>query len=62
MIDTGRPFAPVARELGLGEQLLGRWVARERARLEAPEVSAAAEAGDSELEGLAPRERAVADG
>jgi transposase len=32
VIDTGRPIAQVARELNLGEQLLGRWVARERAR------------------------------
>lgn len=28
----GRPIATVARELGVGEQLLGRWVAAERAR------------------------------
>lgn len=52
VIDTGRPVAPVARELGLGEQLLGRWVAQERARLEAPEESAAAETEKSELERL----------
>ncbi len=39
----------MARELGLGEQLLGRWVAQERARLAAPEEFAAAE---SELERL----------
>jgi transposase len=30
VIDTGRPVAHVARELGLGEQLLGRWVQKER--------------------------------
>ena len=52
MIDTGRPVAPVARELGLGEQLLGRWVAQERARLAVPEESATAEVGNSELERL----------
>jgi transposase len=52
VIDTGRAVAPVARELGLGEQLLGRWVAKERARLAAPEESAAVEAGNSELERL----------
>ena len=52
VIDTGRAVAQVARELGLGEQLLGRWVAQERARLSAPEESAAAEAGSSELERL----------
>ena len=32
VIDTGRPIAQVAREIGVGEPLLGRWVARERAR------------------------------
>ena len=52
VIDTGRAVAPVARELGLGEQLLGRWVARERARLAAPEEFAAAETEKSELERL----------
>jgi transposase len=30
VIDTGRPIAQVAREIGVGEQLLGRWVAQER--------------------------------
>jgi transposase len=52
VIDTGRPVGPVARELGLGEQLLGRWGAQERARLAAPEESEGAEAGSSELERL----------
>ena len=32
VIDTGRPISHVAEELGVGEQLLGRWVATERAR------------------------------
>lgn len=32
VIESGRPIAHVARELGLGEQMLGRWVAAERAR------------------------------
>jgi transposase len=32
VIDTGRTIAEVAREIGVGEQLLGRWVAQERAR------------------------------
>ncbi len=36
VIDTGRPIAVVAREIGLGEQLLGRWVAAERARMADP--------------------------
>ena len=36
VIDTGRTIAAVARELGLGEQLLGRWVQLERDRMGAP--------------------------
>ncbi len=30
VIDTGRPIAVVAREINVGEALLGRWVAEER--------------------------------
>lgn len=33
VIDTGRTIAQVAREIGVGEQLLGRWVAVERSRM-----------------------------
>jgi transposase len=36
VIDTGRPIAHVAKEIGVGEQLLGRWVAQERARDDSP--------------------------
>ena len=36
VIDTGRTIAEVAREIGIGEQLLGRWVAVERARMDDP--------------------------
>ena len=36
VIDTDRPIAHVAREIGVGEQLLGRWVAIERARDDGP--------------------------
>lgn len=36
VIGTGRPIATVAREIGVGEQLLGRWVAIERSRLDDP--------------------------
>jgi transposase len=36
MIDTGRTIAEVAREIGVGEQLLGLWVAAERARMDDP--------------------------
>jgi transposase len=32
VIDTGRTVAAVAREIDVGEQLLGRWVQQERAR------------------------------
>ncbi|WP_460524423.1 transposase, partial [Humibacter antri] len=38
VIDTGRPVAAVAREIGVGEQLLGRWVHAERARTGPEEV------------------------
>lgn len=38
VIDTGRTIAAVARELNVGEQLLGRWVAQERARSGAGEA------------------------
>jgi transposase len=34
VIDSGRIVAEVARELGLNEGLLGRWVAEERRRVE----------------------------
>jgi len=33
VIDTGRPIVDVAGEINVGEQLLGRWVKLERARL-----------------------------
>ena len=36
VIDTGRPIAVVAREVGVSEQLLGRWVAIERSRVDNP--------------------------
>ncbi len=32
VVDTGRPIAHVAAEIGVGEQLLGRWVATKRVR------------------------------
>jgi transposase len=32
VIDTGRPTAHVAKEIGVGEQLLGKWVRKERER------------------------------
>ena len=36
VIDTGRTIAEVAREIGVGEPLLGRWVAQHRAREDDP--------------------------
>ncbi len=36
VIDTGRTIAEVAREIQIGEQLLGRWVAKERAEIDDP--------------------------
>ncbi|WP_241259771.1 transposase [Rhodococcus sp. KRD197] len=44
VIDSGRTIAEVARELGINEALLGRWVADERRRIEA-----AAASGDQPL-------------
>ncbi len=36
VIDTGRTIAAVARELDLGERLLGRWIQLERDRFGVP--------------------------
>lgn len=36
VIDSGRTIAEVAREIGVGEQLVGRWVSIERGGVEAP--------------------------
>ncbi|GAA4403639.1 hypothetical protein GCM10023147_45370 [Tsukamurella soli] len=36
VIDTGRTIAEVAREIGVGEALLGRWVAVARSQMDAP--------------------------
>jgi len=36
VIDTGRPIVQVARESGVGEALMGRWVGLERARTDRP--------------------------
>ena len=36
VIETGRPIAHVAKEIGVGQLLLGRWVAVERAKSERP--------------------------
>jgi transposase-like protein len=56
VIDTGRPIAQVARELGVYESSLGRWVAQEHDRRgETDELSTA------ERERLRELEREVAD-
>ncbi len=36
VIDSGRSIAQVSLQIGVGEQLLGRWVAAERARMDEP--------------------------
>jgi len=36
VIDTGRTIAEVAREIGIGEAVLGRWVAVERSKMDDP--------------------------
>lgn len=52
VIDTGRTIVAVAREIGVGEQLLGRWVAIERAHM-ADEPPAALDVDErAELERL----------
>ena len=51
VIDSGRMVAEVARELGLNESLLGRWVTEERRRVGA--------AGSRNEEPLTVAERAV---
>ena len=49
VINTGRPVATVARELGVKEQTLGRWVLAYKARQEAGDGSALSETERVEL-------------
>ena len=49
VINTGRPVATVARELGIKEQTLGRWVNVFKARPEAGDGSALSETERVEL-------------
>jgi len=49
VVNTGRPVATVARELGVKEQTLGRWVNAHRARQEAGDGSALSETERAEL-------------
>jgi len=61
VIDTGRTIAEVARELGINESLLGRWVADERRRIEAAAVSGDEPLTAAERKELARLRKQVAD-
>jgi transposase len=65
VIDSGRPVAEVSRELGVGEQLLGRWVRDERVRISAataaPDIPEAASLNDAERAELARLRRRVVE-
>ena len=53
VIETGRPAAHVAAEIGVGEQLLGRWVRRAREAAAAGDTGAVLDADErAELERL----------
>ncbi|MDS1115073.1 transposase [Gordonia westfalica] len=61
VIDSGRSIAEVARDLGLNEGLLGRWVADERRRLEAATQSGHEPLSAAERDELSRLRRQVAD-
>ncbi|NMM92364.1 transposase, partial [Rhodococcus sp. SRB_17] len=61
VIDSGRTIAEVARDLGLSENLLGRWVADERRRIEATSVSGDAPLTAAERTELARLRKQVAE-
>jgi transposase len=53
VIETGRPVAHVAAEIGVGEQMLGRWVRLARERANGDDTGAVLDADErSELERL----------
>ncbi|WP_225344734.1 transposase, partial [Mycobacterium avium] len=53
VIETGRPIAHVAAEIGVGEQLLGRWVRLAREAADDGDTRAVLEADErAELEHL----------
>jgi transposase-like protein len=60
VIDTGRPIAHLAREIGVGEQQLGRWVALARARRQPATGDGCRRAG--RLAAAADRSRRPTDG
>ena len=61
VIDTGRTVAEVARDLGVGDQLLGRWVRDERTRQGAAEVVPVEELTETEGAELARLRRRIAE-
>ena len=61
VIDPGRAVSEVAREIGVGEQLLGRWVRDERVRMEAATVNGTAPLAGAERAQLVRLRRQVAD-
>lgn len=61
VIDSGRSIAEVARDLGLNEGLLGRWVADERRRLEAAQRDGGESLTAAERDELTRLRRKVAD-
>ncbi len=62
VIDTDRPIVMVAKETGIGEQLLGRWVRDERMRMAAAAPpDPVADLNESERAELARLRRAVAE-
>ncbi len=57
VIETGRPIAHVAAEIGVGEQLLGRWVRLTQQRSGGGDTGAVLDADErAELERLRKRE------
>ncbi|CAM3343067.1 transposase-like protein [Williamsia muralis] len=61
VIDSGRSIAEVARDLGLNEGLLGRWVADERRRLDAAQREGEEPLNAAERDELTRLRRQVAD-
>ena len=55
VIDTGRPIATVAREIGVGEQLLGRWVAMKNSNVWMTRSGAGRPAGARAIAGCGSR-------
>ena len=51
VIDTGRTVAGVARQIGVGEALLGSWISQEKATL-GPAPRVVGESGRAELDRL----------